>query len=64
MQKLVSENLDEAIIISKFLSAENDERKEFKSYMSSFIEENSTDECTIEVTGMPFIELTMDQQPG
>jgi hypothetical protein len=61
MQKLVSEDLDEAIIISKFLSADNNERKEFKSYMSSFIEENSTDECTIEVTGMPFIELTMDR---
>jgi len=61
MQKLVSENLDEAIIISRFLSSENNERKEFKSYMSSFIADNSTEDCTIEITGMPFIELTMDR---
>jgi uncharacterized protein len=60
MQKLVSQDLDEAIIISKFLSSENNERREFKSYMSSFIKENSSEECKLEVTGMPFIELTMD----
>jgi len=60
MQKLVSQDLDEAIIISKFLSSENNERREFKSYMNGFIKDNSSEECKLEVTGMPFIELTMD----
>ena len=59
--KLVSEELDEAIIISKFLSPENKEKKAFGKYMNSFIKENSTPECSIEITGMPFIETTMDQ---
>jgi predicted RND superfamily exporter protein len=61
MQKFVSEDLDEAIIISKFLSPENKEKKEFEAYMNSFITENSTADCTISVTGMPFIEAAMDK---
>jgi predicted RND superfamily exporter protein len=61
ISKLVSEELDEAIIISKFLSPENKERKEFAQYMNAFIKENSTSERSIEITGMPFIETTMDR---
>jgi uncharacterized protein len=61
LKKFVSEDLDEAIIISKFLSPENKEKKEFEAYMNSFIKENSTADCTISVTGMPFIEATMDK---
>jgi predicted RND superfamily exporter protein len=59
--KFVSEDLDEAIIISRFILHENDEKIAFKEYMTDFINKNSTPECTIEVTGMPFIEATMEQ---
>jgi predicted RND superfamily exporter protein len=61
LQKFVSEDLDEAVIMSKFLSPENKEKKEFEDYMNNFIRENSTADCTISVTGMPFIEATMDK---
>jgi uncharacterized protein len=61
LQKFVSEDLDEAIIISRFLSPENREKIEFKEYMLDFIDKNSTPDCTIEITGMPFIESTMDR---
>jgi predicted RND superfamily exporter protein len=61
MQKFVSEEMDEAIIISKFLSPENKEKIEFSKYMKKFISENSTEGCTIEITGMPFIDVTMDR---
>jgi predicted RND superfamily exporter protein len=61
MKKLVSENLDEAVIISRFLSPENKEKKEFMKYMNAFVSRNSTPECNIEITGMPFIEMTMDR---
>jgi len=61
MQKFVSEDLDEAIIISRFLSPENSEKIEFKEYMMNFINKNSTSDCTIEITGMPFIEATMER---
>lgn len=61
MQRLVSEELDEAIIISKFKSPDNEAKKEFSEYIKSFIKENSTETCQIQVTGMPFVDITMDQ---
>ena len=61
MQKFVSEDQGEAIIISKFLSPENKDKIEFENYMKHFIQKNSTPECTIEITGMPFIDVTMDR---
>jgi predicted RND superfamily exporter protein len=60
LKSMVSEDLHEALIISKFISPENKERIEFEEYMNSFISANSTPECTIEMTGMPFIEVAMD----
>jgi uncharacterized protein len=61
MQKYVSEDQGEAIIISKFLSPENKDKIEFENYMKKFIQKNSTPECKIEITGMPFIDVTMDR---
>lgn len=61
LKNLVSEDLDEALIISKFMSPENKERTDFEEYMNDFIKTNSTPECTIEMTGMPFIEVAMDR---
>ena len=61
MMKFVSEDLDEAIIISRFLSPENKDKIEFGDYMNKFIKENSKETCTIEITGMPFIDVTMDR---
>jgi uncharacterized protein len=61
LKSLVSEELDEALIISTFTSPENRERIAFGKYMKEFIDRNSTPECTIEITGMPFIEVAMDR---
>lgn len=61
MKNLVSEELDEALIISMFTSPEIKERIEFEEYMDDFIRKNSTPECGIEITGMPFIEVSMDR---
>jgi len=61
MQRLVSEDQGEAIIISKFLSPGIEAKQEFGEYMQKFIDENSTAACTIKITGMPFIDVTMDR---
>ncbi|MFU8842473.1 MAG: efflux RND transporter permease subunit [Bacteroidales bacterium] len=61
IRKFVSDDLDEAIIISKFLSPDNNAKKDFGVHMNSFIEEHSAGAFTIEVTGMPFIDITMDR---
>ncbi|MCK5765798.1 MAG: RND family transporter [Bacteroidales bacterium] len=57
----VNEDLDKAIIISKFMSPDNDAKKVFATYMNTFISEHSNDECEIEITGMPFVDVTMDK---
>ncbi|HSO88028.1 MAG TPA: MMPL family transporter [Draconibacterium sp.] len=61
IQKFITPGYDEAVIISKFISADNEAKKEFGKYMQKFISENSTETCEIQVTGMPFIDVTMDR---
>jgi hypothetical protein len=61
LRKFVSEEEGEALIISKFLTHDNQSKKAFRDYMNRFIDENSTKECTISITGMPFIDVTMDK---
>lgn len=61
MQRFVSEDLSEGIIISKFRSPDNDSKKKFAAYMQEFIAQNSSEDCVIQITGMPFVDITMDQ---
>lgn len=60
LDRMVTSDLTEGVIISKFISPENKAKKQFYDYMQKFIRENSTDECQISITGMPFIDLTMN----
>jgi predicted RND superfamily exporter protein len=61
MSRFVSDDLDEGVLMSKFRSPDNQAKKEFAEYMQKFIAENSTPECQIEITGMPFVDITMDR---
>lgn len=61
LNRFVNEDLDEGIIISKFISPDNQSKIAFDKYMTKFVERNSTDECEILVTGMPFVDVTMDK---
>jgi predicted RND superfamily exporter protein len=61
LEQLVNDDLNEGIIISKFKSPDNEAKKKFAEYMNSFIQANSTKDCKIEITGMPFVDITMDQ---
>jgi len=60
MEQLVTYELDKAIIQSKFASADSDAAKNFVTYMNEFVKENSTDDCIIEVTGMPSVYARLD----
>ena len=55
MPQLVSGSRDEGIIQSKFASVESKSMSDFVKYMDKFINENSTENCKIEVTGMPSV---------
>lgn len=61
IQKFITPDLDEAVIISKFVSADNEAKIEFGKYMEEFINEHSGKDFEIQVTGMPFIDVTMDR---
>ncbi len=61
MQRFVNEDLTEGIIISKFKSPDNKAKINFAEYMEDFIRENSREDCQIEITGMPFVDITMDR---
>jgi predicted RND superfamily exporter protein len=60
MEQLVTKNLDKAIIQSKFASADSKLMTDFEDAMEIFVSENSTDECQIEVTGMPAVYVRLD----
>ncbi len=55
MSQLVTDDLDEGIIQSKFASADSKAMEEFVVYMDNYVKANSTEECTITVTGMPAV---------
>jgi len=53
MPQLVSDELDKAVIQSKFASIETREIDSFTEKMNAFIKENSSDNCRIRFTGIP-----------
>ncbi len=53
LEQLVSDNLDRGIIQSKFASIETNEIESFTKKMNHFSAENSSENCTINFTGIP-----------
>ena len=60
MSRFVTDDLDQGVIMSRFLSPDNESKKVFATHMEEFLQKNETGEFTIEVTGMPFVDITMD----
>ena len=61
LRTYVNEDLTEAVIISKFMSPDNKAKIAFAEYMDEFLQANSREDCEIEITGMPFVDVTMDR---
>lgn len=61
MPQLVSDELDRAIIQSKFASTDSKVLNDFVVYMNDFVAINSTEACKIEVTGMPSVYSQLDK---
>jgi predicted RND superfamily exporter protein len=55
MPQLVTDDLDQGIIQSKFASIDSKSMDKFGTYMDKFVKENSNADCIIEVTGLPAI---------
>ncbi|MCD4794644.1 MAG: MMPL family transporter [Bacteroidales bacterium] len=60
MSQLVTYELDEGIIQSKFASSDSEDMEKFIAYMNVFINKNSSENCKIELTGMPSVYTTMN----
>ena len=60
MSQLVTYDLDEGIIQSKFASADSENMEEFVVYMNEYIKDNSTDDCQIILTGMPSVYVKLN----
>ncbi|MBP6977976.1 MAG: efflux RND transporter permease subunit [Bacteroidales bacterium] len=61
LRQFVTDELDKGIIISRFTSPDIKDKKEFGEKMRQFISANSTPECNIQITGMPFVDVTLDR---
>ena len=61
LERLVSPDLSQAIIISKFKSPDNQSKLQFAEYMDDFISKQESDAIEIEITGMPFVDVVMDR---
>ena len=61
MPQLVSDDLDRAIIQSKFASTDSKTLNDFVIYMDDYVEKNSTEKCVIRVTGMPSVYSQLDK---
>jgi hydrophobe/amphiphile efflux-3 (HAE3) family protein len=61
MPQLVTDEFDKGVIQSRLISYDSKDMKAFIDYMDKFIDENSTDECKIQLTGMPSVYVVMDE---
>ncbi len=61
MPQLVTDDFDKGIIQSRLISYDSKDMKAFIDYMDKFIAENSTENCKIQLTGMPSVYVVMDE---
>jgi len=61
MPQLVTDEFDKGIIQSRLISYDSKDMKAFIDYMDKFIAENSTENCKIQLTGMPSVYVVMDE---
>ncbi len=61
LSQLITDELDEGIIQSKFASSDSKEMSDFVDYMDKYITENSTEDCQISITGMPSVYVRMSE---
>jgi predicted RND superfamily exporter protein len=61
LSQLVTEELDQGIIMAKFNNLGQTHLKEFIAYVQTYLDTHETDGYTIEITGMPYVNYQMDK---
>ncbi|MBE0650352.1 MAG: RND family transporter [Bacteroidales bacterium] len=60
MSQLVNHDLNKGVIQSRFASTNSTDMEHFHDYMNQFIQKHSTDQCQIELTGMPSVYVKLN----
>lgn len=61
LSQLVTEDLDQAIIMAKFNNAGQANIKKFNAYVDTYLDAHPSDDYTIEITGMPYVNTQLDK---
>ena len=61
MEQLVSYDLDEGLIQGNISTTDNEALTKFSDDLEQFVDENQTDECKMEITGLPSLYERLDQ---
>ncbi len=61
LSKLVTEDLDEAIIMAKFNNEGQANIKKFNAYVDTYLSTHKSDAFTVEITGMPYVNTQLDK---
>ncbi|NOX86934.1 MAG: RND family transporter [Chlorobi bacterium] len=61
VSRLVTEDLDQGIIIAKFNDHGHNDIKVFNDYMQKYFREHPSGNYSIEITGMPFVNSQLDK---
>ncbi len=61
LSQLVTEDLDQGIIIAKFNNKGEKEAAQFNKYMQTYFNAHRSDNYTVEITGMPYVNVQLDK---
>ena len=61
LSQLITEDLDRAVVMAKFNNEGQTHIAEFDEYVAAYFRENVTEEYTIDITGMPYVNTQMDR---
>jgi predicted RND superfamily exporter protein len=61
LHQLITEELDQALLIGKFNNAGQANIGAFKNYVNTYLSEHKSANFTIEVTGMPYVNAQLDR---
>ena len=59
--QLVTEDLDQALLLAKFNNYGQAHIEEFETYVQEYLDEHPTTEYTIDITGMPYVNAQLDK---
>lgn len=61
LSQLVTEDLDQGIIMAKFNNEGQTHIKEFNNYVATYLNTHETEKYSVEITGMPYVNSQLDK---